>query len=254
MRNVQGCLLLFVFLFTAKSLHAQCFPDFMYDANGLSVQFISTAATSGGSVVSHYYNFGDGSVATTADPVHHYPAPGFYLARYAIQNSLGNCADTIVKVVQVNYMASQVIQLCPPSANASLRSGRFGNTYQWQVSTDSGIYSNIINSTNYSGTETAQLQVSAPSSFSRYRYRCLVDSVAYTVYTLQFINQFTGSVNALWNNPANWSCGTLPDSHTDVVINGGTVTVNSNVVVRSLMLENGAVVTVSPGVVMTVLH
>ena len=65
---------------------------------------------------------------------------------------------------------------------------------------------------------------------------------------------WTGSANNAWENPANWSCGSIPDSNTDVVINSGTVVVNSDVTIRSLKVNPGVNLTVNVGFDLTITH
>ncbi len=57
---------------------------------------------------------------------------------------------------------------------------------------------------------------------------------------------WTGSVSTAWNNPANWNFDATPTSATNVVINGGAVTMSSPLNVASLSL-NGGSLTLSPG-------
>ncbi|MEO6358656.1 MAG: hypothetical protein ABIU77_16700 [Ferruginibacter sp.] len=62
---------------------------------------------------------------------------------------------------------------------------------------------------------------------------------------IRFRNTWTGNVSNAWENPANWSCGEVPDNNTDVVINGGTVSINSNIIVGSLSINEKATVSVT---------
>ncbi|MEI9935132.1 MAG: hypothetical protein WDM71_09865 [Ferruginibacter sp.] len=48
------------------------------------------------------------------------------------------------------------------------------------------------------------------------------------------------SVNSAWENPTNWSCGELPDANTNVIIDSGTVVLNSNTSVRSITINNNS--------------
>lgn len=56
-----------------------------------------------------------------------------------------------------------------------------------------------------------------------------------------------GMVSTAWENPANWSCGTLPDANTDVIINSGTVVLNSNTSIRSFTVNPNVSFTITPG-------
>jgi len=145
------------------------------------------------------------------------------------------------------------IPLCA-GGNADISSNIAGSSYQWQLDTGTG-YTNISDNTNYSGTNSATLQLTnIPSAWDGYKYRCVADGNYSQVYSLVFENFWTGSVNTAWENPANWSCGTVPDSNTDVIINSGTVIISSNVVIRTLRVGNGVVITIMPGYNLTITH
>jgi len=147
-----------------------------------------------------------------------------------------------------NQMGPNIKTLCPSISAATIYSNIMGSTYQWQADTGTG-FINIADNSNYSGTNSASLQLSSiPSSWYGYRYRCQVNGINYSdTIELRVSNTWTGAVNSEWENPANWSCGTVPDSFTDVVINSGTIIVNSNVTTRSLSIQPNALVTVNTG-------
>jgi hypothetical protein len=65
---------------------------------------------------------------------------------------------------------------------------------------------------------------------------------------------WTGAVDNLWENASNWSCGRVPDVNTDVIINSGTVTINSAAVCRSISTSSAANITVTPGFSLRVAH
>ncbi len=169
---------------------------------------------------------------------------------------VSNSGSNTVSILRNKMGEPNKLNLCPPIANASLISNRLGNTYQWQLSTDSINFTNISNNTNYSGvtTETLHLQ-NIPSSWDGYQYRCFVNGVSYSdITSLKFADSWTGTVNSSWENTANWNCGTVPDSNTDVIIKSGTVVINSNVIIRSLSVSPGASFTVNPSFSLTVTH
>lgn len=60
-------------------------------------------------------------------------------------------------------------------------------------------------------------------------------------------NDWTGYAGNTWENAANWGCGIVPATTTDVFVNSGTVVVNSDVIIRSLQVNPGAQVTVGAG-------
>ena len=56
--------------------------------------------------------------------------------------------------------------------------------YQWQVSTDGGLsYTNLLNSSNYSGVNAATLQISiAPLNFNSNLYKCVISGICGNAY------------------------------------------------------------------------
>lgn len=140
-------------------------------------------------------------------------------------------------------------------ASTSFTSTINGATYLWQVNTGSS-FASISNNAIYSGATTATLQITTPpGSYNGYRYRCVVNgTMVSSSFYLQLANTWTGAVNNQWETPGNWSCGTVPDANTDVIVNSGTVTVNSNTSCRSLKVSPGASVQVTPGFNLTVTH
>lgn len=142
-----------------------------------------------------------------------------------------------------------------PSGNFTLVSATSGSTYQWQVNTGSG-FVDISDNANYTGSATNNLVLSnIPSAWYGYQYRCLVNgTIGGNPALIKFVNTWTGAINSSWENPGNWSCGTVPESFTDVIINSGTVVVNSNATIHSLQLKPGVNFTVNTGFNLTILY
>jgi hypothetical protein len=83
----------------------------------------------------------------------------------------------------------------------------------------------------------------------------VVDGNNSDTVTIKFGNYWIGAVSTSWEDPANWSCGTVPDTNTDVVINSGAVVVlNSNTTIRTLTIRPGANFTINPGYTLTITH
>ncbi len=126
-----------------------------------------------------------------------------------------------------------------------------GTIYQWQVDAGSG-YINLSDDAYYSGSNTATLEMSyIPSSNSGYKYRCVTDGVPGAANTLRFSNSWMGSINTNWFLSDNWSCGTVPDQFTDVIIPGGLINyplINANTAVRKISIYPGATATLVSGV------
>jgi hypothetical protein len=91
------------------------------------------------------------------------------------------------------------------------------------------------------------------------RFKCLISTERGFVYspesTLRFVSTWNGNVNKIWNNPANWSCGIVPDGYTDVIIGALSLNypeVSANISVRSLTIKQGSMVSVKPGFMITI--
>lgn len=145
------------------------------------------------------------------------------------------------------YVDSASVSLCH-NGGTTIVSNFSATSYQWQVSSG-GAFTNMANNAFYSGVTTNTLQISnMPSTFYGYKYRCRLDGTRYSKKTtITFANTWTGSVSTAWENPANWSCGIVPNVYTDVVIpSGSEVIANSNITVRSLTVGSGATYTINP--------
>ncbi|GAB3955155.1 hypothetical protein GCM10028805_41840 [Spirosoma harenae] len=141
--------------------------------------------------------------------------------------------------------------VCPSaSINLSATDAGSGATYQWQVNSGSG-FVNISNNAIYSGASSVQLTInSAPSTYSGYQYRCQITiggNVSYSpVRKLKFSSSWLGIAGESWHNPANWSCGIVPDEFTNVIIPGDVPfkpVLNTNGTCSSLMMvKQGGIV------------
>jgi hypothetical protein len=64
------------------------------------------------------------------------------------------------------------------------------------------------------------------------------------------VNKWTGSINTAWENTGNWSCGTIPDANTEVIIVGGLKNypvVKSKAICKSIKETRGASLKVNKG-------
>jgi hypothetical protein len=130
-----------------------------------------------------------------------------------------------------------------------------GTTYQWQLNSGSG-YSNITDNANYTGTTAASLQINNVSTgTSGYKYRCVVDAVNGPDNVLRFVLTWTGAVNTEWNLPGNWSCNTLPDEFTDVIIPAWRTNypvISASTSVRRIDAQTGTSLNIVSGVVLDI--
>ncbi len=147
-----------------------------------------------------------------------------------------------------------LLQFCPPVANTTITTNLSGTNYQWQMNSGNG-FTNISNGSNFSNTNTAAISlINVPSAWYGRKFRCLTNGNPGYVYTIQFTNSWTGNADSSWENPLNWSCGTVPDINTDVEIKSGNIIVNSNVSIRSLSINPAVILTVNAGYNLTVVH
>ena len=169
-------------------------------------------------------------------------AGGYYVE--VIANSLG---DFFIQ-------KSSIASLCP-GGSTSITSNITGTSYQWKVNTGTG-FVNVTNNTNYTGATSVTLQLNnIPSSWAGYQYMVVVNGTTNgNITTLKFLNTWSGAANNNWDNAANWSCGSVPDANTDVILNSGTVVVNSNAACRTIAINPGVSFTVTTGVTFTVTH
>ena len=138
---------------------------------------------------------------------------------------------------------------CPGDTMTFKVSGN-GNSYQWQEDNGSG-FVDISDGPQYRGTQSATLQlISLPANFGGYHYRCLTDGVYSSSFPVKLNNYWTGAVDTNWTTAGNWSCGSIPDSHTDVIIPGGLSKypiLGSDTIINSIVVYPGANMTISDG-------
>ena len=147
-----------------------------------------------------------------------------------------------------------VKSLCP-NGSATISSIFTSPNYQWQQSIDSVNFINIYDNSNFLGSNTGSLSLmNIPSTWYGYQFRCLLNGQPDEQVTLQFSNTWNQSINTAWENPSNWSCGAVPDSNTDIVINSGTIVLSGSTTIRSLTLGPTANFTVAPDIILTITH
>ncbi len=169
---------------------------------------------------------------------------------YVLTVNNGGCISR--DTLQLTVLQLPPAPACPNSAYVIDARILASGGYQWQVNTGQGFVT-IPEGAPYSGTQSSTLQINPVSSaWYGYRYRCTAEGMTGVELELKVKNEWTGAVNNLWGNSGNWSCGSLPDGNTDVVIFSGNVIVEVNGICRTLTVMPGASVTVAPGVTLTV--
>jgi hypothetical protein len=181
---------------------------------------------------------------------------GYTMAGYTSSNDFD-----VVRTGFGYYTDFWIVKLTPekhftlcPGGGTYIISNLKGAGYQWQQNTGTG-FSNLANNANFSGVTTDTLKmVNMSSSSYGFQYRCLVAGNYSDINIISFKNIFGGAAGTLnWSNPANWSCGVLPDANTDVIITRD-LTIDVNATCRSIKMAYGAQVRVNPGIQFTVTH
>lgn len=127
--------------------------------------------------------------------------------------------------------------------NRTFTSSITGSAYQWQVNDGNG-FADLADNALYAGTNTASLVIiNPPTTHYGNVFRCLVTGINGPEFSreivLKFETKWTGANSSAWDDPANWSCGVLPDENTDVQVEAGSVNnliINVDASCRSLQL------------------
>ena len=165
-----------------------------------------------------------------------------------------NAAGSTLSIFFNHVGDTMDVELCSQIKKATINSGLTGNIYQWQINVGNG-FVDLNNNINYSGTKTSVLHLNNISSANYgYQYRCIIDGINGDLHSLKFSNKWIGAIDSTWENPLNWSCGTIPDIASDVIINSGNVVLNSNATIRSLTININSNFTVGTGSNLTILH
>jgi PKD domain len=200
-----------------------------------------------------WWDFYDGTpYSLTTNPEHTYTMPGLYMVKLTVATAHDTASITKnIWVQQVNDVV-----MCPGGSDSIAVPSVAGNTYQWQTGMDFVSFNNVTDNANYSGSNTSKLKlINMPSSNYGRIYRCLVNGANTAErFRISFSNNWTGTAGSAWENPANWSCGGLPDGNTNVIINSGPVVISSNAVCRTLYVAPGASFTIAPGATLTITH
>jgi hypothetical protein len=224
---------------------------------GNVIQYTDTSTTSGGlPITSWHWDFGDGDTSNLQNPIRFTNYLGSATITLTVKNSNNEYRTKFGYMWLAIFIPSILkLNLCQSMDSSVISSPVFTGNARWQMSTDSVNFTNISDNINFSGTNTPVLTLqNIPASWGGRVFRCSSDEGYYSWKTaIQFANEFTNITGSNWENPANWSCGILPDVNTNVIINGNA-TLNSNASCRSLYVNPGATFTVSPGFTLTLTH
>ena len=78
--------------------------SFSYDCQGFDCQFHDTSSDPGGSIMTHSWDFGDGTTSTDKDPLHTYSNRGTFTVTLTVQDNSGAASSTsqTIQVREVN--------------------------------------------------------------------------------------------------------------------------------------------------------
>lgn len=97
-------------------------PNFSYTPSSLAVQFVDTSTVNSGTIVTHSWNFGDGSTSGATNPSKTYAAAGTYNVQLTVIDSTGKSATIAQPVRVTNPVAllstDQYLWLVPPASNS----------------------------------------------------------------------------------------------------------------------------------------
>ncbi|MES2774449.1 MAG: choice-of-anchor Q domain-containing protein [Bacteroidota bacterium] len=162
--------------------------------------------------------------------------------------------DAVTRTAVPDMGAYENKQSCL-GGNKIYYSDSVGSSYQWQVFNGSN-FINISNGAAYANVGTNKLTViTQANTTTGTRFRCAVTTPGGTVYSseiiLRFYNRWLGTASSdNWLNTANWSCSTVPDQYTDVIVPSAKVfypLTNVSGTIRRLQAENGSSITVKTG-------
>ena len=160
-----------------------------------------------------------------------------------------------------NYLFKQLFvgnaPICPGSnVSFNAQNSTVGNTYQWQLNAGNG-YQDVVNSTTFVGATDSLIKILAPpTNMYGSTFRCKITNNTSTTYSmeykLQFAVKWNSTVDAAWENSANWSCNILPDAFTDVTIQPGVTfypIIGNGVqaICRKLTVRPGAAIQINSG-------
>ena len=94
-----------------------------------------------------------------------------------------------------------------------------------------------------------------PTSYTGYKYRCKVNGANGPENLLRFVLTWTGALSTEWELPGNWSCSTLPDEFTDVLVPTGLTNypiIIKSTEVRKITAQKSTIITVGTGVLLNI--
>jgi hypothetical protein len=210
-----------------------------------------------------YYNFNAGTaggnntgLTTLTDRTGNFNGT---LTNFVLSGATSNWVESYAMVVPT-AVASSSLSETGFSANWTAASvGTVGN-YLLEVATDAA-FTNLVSGYNpktiAAGTITETISGLTPNT--SYYYRVRADKLSVTgqgtysnTITAQTTINYTWSGTGTWDQTANWSPSSLPTNNADVTVSNGTLTINQDVTISSLVVNSGAAITIASGKSLTI--
>ena len=142
---------------------------------GKPIQFLTNST---GAIVSHFWEFGDGSTSVARNPQHPYANVGIYSVKLKVSDRYG-CADSTTQVNRIiidtphaSFTVSDSIGLCPPLQVVFNYTGSFAKSVRWYFG-DGDVSDTIAPRHLYgaAGTYMAMLVVTSPGGCTDTAYQ-----------------------------------------------------------------------------------
>ena len=269
MRNVYVWAFYFFIFFIGNAVQAQVFLiNENFNAEATPAGWVKINNSTGGNVAAADWTLrADGYTYSSLfvsppETFHSNDNSRFYLTNSDAQEDL---TETILQTPAFSTVGHSTITL------------KFYH-YFWEYVNDTGFVEISTNATNWTtiasyyfptntrqGTSTSFVEKTVdlssfaglPIVYVRFRYYAefgfywALDNVSITGLTFPCnVNNWNGTVSTAWENPANWSCGTVPGTNSVVLIPSGKANypvINSMAACKSITAVTGASVLLAAG-------
>lgn len=141
---------------------------FNYQANGLTVKFVSTSNDPDGNITSYKWNFGDGATAVAANPTHKYAKTGTYTATLSVTDNDGLSDQTQKQVAVSDSSGVSVLVKGKPVNNLGANKGQWK---YYKITVPAGVKSLVIETLGGTGDGDLYVNVGSKPSLSKYTCR-----------------------------------------------------------------------------------
>lgn len=167
--------------------------------------------------------------------------------------AIDNVAVTVQCTPSVAGSISGATTVCSGTNSTVLTLNGNTGTIQWQSSPDNNTFTDINLATETTYT-ASNLSVATYYRAVVTNGACPSATTSSVVITVTATNTWTGATSTDWNTDSNWSCGSVPVSVSNVIIDTGTYSpeISSDVLINSLTMASGTSLKVNPGYDLTV--